>query len=207
MAARRELQHPPEDILAEWGPTVALAAVVIAVGAYLYRRRGNSGAESYYVGPVVPGGRVLSPYGERTKQGVKAMHNGIDLEAPRGTPIHAVSGGTVMGVYPDGRAAGYGNTVVLKHKDGEGSLYSHMDTIDPAMHVGATVTPGQIVGTVGCTDSEGGFPCDYSHCHFEIFLPPPGNDRPFTHFSGGYDPNPARADPAAWAFERGIRLV
>ena len=188
------------------GGTALVAAAVIAGGWWLWRRRGLS--SPYYAGPVVPGGTLMSRFGTRTKNGVVGQHDGVDLQARRGTPIRAAGAGVVMGVWQDGGVPGYGNLVILKHGPGEGTLYAHMDTIDPAMRAGAMVYPGQAVGTVGCTDSTAsGFPCDGSHLHFEVFRPDPSDDRAFTHFNGGVGGHPARQDPQQWAAERGIRLI
>lgn len=192
------------DFWYDWVLPVGLgAALSVVLVAALRPRR----SPPRFAGPVVPGGRVLSRFGPRTKQGVTRPHWGIDLQAPQGTPIMAAADGTVMGVWPDGRVQGYGNMVTIKHRDGEGSLYAHMDSIDPAMVAGAAVRAGQVVGSVGCTDSEGGFPCSYAHLHFEVLTPTPGDDRAYVGVRGGEDPYPLRADPAAWAAGVGVALV
>ncbi len=88
------------------------------------------------------------------------FHPGIDLAAPRGTPIHAAADGQVVfaGQFPLGRSVvwwRYGNLVVLRHAgdpSGEGglvTLYGHCDTV--AVRAGQTVRRGHVLGTVGST--------------------------------------------------------
>lgn len=208
MTTEATLTTPSADLrdVAVVGGTALLAAAVLTGGWWLWRRRGSS--SPYYAGPVVPGGTLLSRYGRRTKDGVAGWHDGVDLQARRGTPVRAAGAGVVMGVWRDGEVDGYGNLVIIRHGPGEGTLYSHMDTIDAAMRAGVSVYPGQAVGTVGCTDSTpSGFPCDGSHLHLEVFRPDPSDDRAFTHFTGGVGGHPTRQDPQQWAAERGIRLL
>lgn len=193
--------------ITEWALPVGVGAAfgLLLVGvAWAVRPRPSI---MYQPGPVVPGGSVMSRYGLRTKRGVTRPHWGVDLRAPVGTDVRAAGAGAVMAVWPDGAVQGYGATVVIKHRDGEGTLYAHMDSIDPAMRVGAAVSAGQRVGAVGCTDSEGGFDCATSHLHFEVLAPREGDDRAFSSVRGGEDPYPQRMDPEAWARYVGLRLV
>ncbi|MEL7207890.1 MAG: peptidoglycan DD-metalloendopeptidase family protein, partial [Actinomycetota bacterium] len=93
-------------------------------------------------------GRVSSPFGYRTHPvfGTRKLHPGLDVAAPRGTPIAATSGGTV--IYT-GYRGGYGNTVIVDHGGGFTSLYAHMSEI--GISNGASVDRGDIVGRVGAT--------------------------------------------------------
>ncbi len=111
-----------------------------------------------YQWPVA--GRVSSPFGYRIHPvfGTRKLHSGLDIAAPRGTPIAATSGGVVIF---SGYRGGYGNTVIVDHGGGLTSLYAHMSTIGATE--GQAVDRGDIVGLVGATGTATG-----NHLHFEI---------------------------------------
>jgi murein DD-endopeptidase MepM/ murein hydrolase activator NlpD len=91
--------------------------------------------------------------------GGRRPHWGIDLAAPRGTPIFAAERGVV--VYTGRGFKGYGKLVVIEHGDRWATLYSHLHTIDTKE--GETVRQGQVIGTMGRTGRATGV-----HLHFEI---------------------------------------
>ena len=74
-------------------------------------------------------------------------HNGIDLAAEAGTPVHAAAEGTVYTVYEDETM---GHTVVIRHEDGYVTCYASLAE-DVAVAPGDKVTLGQKIGTVGNT--------------------------------------------------------
>jgi murein DD-endopeptidase MepM/ murein hydrolase activator NlpD len=87
-------------------------------------------------------GRVLANYGNTPGGG----HNdGINIAAPRGTPVHAIDGGTV--VYAGNEVKGYGNILLIRHSDGWISAYAHLD--DVGVRQGETIAAGQVIGKVG----------------------------------------------------------
>ena len=90
--------------------------------------------------------------------GTKVPSNGIDIQAPTGTAVHAVAAGVVEFVdwYP-----GYGRSVIIDHGGGYYTLYAHCARV--AVSKGARVAAGQTIAEVGDTDSLKG-PC----LHFEI---------------------------------------
>lgn len=85
-------------------------------------------------------------------------HNGVDLAAPKGTPIRAIMSGTVVFAHD---YEGYGNLITIRHSDELTSHYGHCDKIKVA--VGQAIKAGQIIGTVGDTGLATG-----PHLHFEI---------------------------------------
>jgi murein DD-endopeptidase MepM/ murein hydrolase activator NlpD len=89
-------------------------------------------------------GRVLASYGSTTAGG---RNDGINIGAPRGTPVHAIDGGTVA--YAGNEVKGYGNIVLIKHANGWISAYAHLD--DMAVKSGDTIAPGQVIARVGDT--------------------------------------------------------
>ncbi|OGM92400.1 hypothetical protein A2755_01380 [Candidatus Wolfebacteria bacterium RIFCSPHIGHO2_01_FULL_48_22] len=96
------------------------------------------------------------------------QHTGIDLAPPPAGgsgavdfPAYAVADGTVVQVVRNGQGdRGLGNTVLLSHTiDGMAmyGLYAHLDSIDPAMYIGAKVNAGDVVGVIG----NSGYGCDF----------------------------------------------
>jgi murein DD-endopeptidase MepM/ murein hydrolase activator NlpD len=101
-------------------------------------------------------GRVLASYGNTPGGG----HNdGINIAAPRGTPVHAVDAGTVA--YAGNEVKGYGNIVLIKHANGWISAYAHLD--DVTVKPGDTIAAGQVIAKVG--DSGG---VQEPQLHFEL---------------------------------------
>jgi murein DD-endopeptidase MepM/ murein hydrolase activator NlpD len=105
---------------------------------------------------------VTSRYGWRTHPitGESAFHSGIDLGAPKGTPVLATKDGVVDFA---GRSGGYGNLIELSH-DSFGTRYAHLDQI--FVKNGQRVKKGQQIGTVGSTGRSTG-----PHLHFEVLAP------------------------------------
>ncbi|MDD5165484.1 MAG: M23 family metallopeptidase [Candidatus Pacebacteria bacterium] len=90
-------------------------------------------------------------------------HNGVDLAAPVGTPIVASAGGTVIiSRINGGWNGGYGNFVVIAHKNGTQTLYSHMQS-RTVVTAGQQVNQGDLIGYIGMTGHTTG-----PHLHFEI---------------------------------------
>ena len=117
------------------------------------RRNGTMGM------PVA--GRVTSTYGMRVHPllGFMRMHKGMDIAAPRGTPIRAAADGKVAEA---GRAGGYGNFVKLSHAGGLATGYGHMSRI--AVRAGQHVSRGEVIGYVGSTGLSTG-----PHLHWEVW--------------------------------------
>lgn len=89
----------------------------------------------------------------------KRPHLGIDLAAPKGTPILASQGGTV--IYAGREFRGYGKMVLVESGDGWATLYAHFDKILVAE--GQKVRQGEVIGAMGRTGRATGV-----HLHFEI---------------------------------------
>lgn len=88
----------------------------------------------------------------------RPTHQGIDLRAPRGTPIHAARAGRVTFV---GRQSGFGNLVIIEHEDGLQSWYAHNDR--NLVEVGKWVEQGQAIARVGRSGNATGY-----HLHMEF---------------------------------------
>ena len=92
-------------------------------------------------------------------RGAAAMHAGIDLAGPSGTPIHATADGIVSTAgYNSG---GYGNLVKIDHGRGIETRYGHMSKM--TVRAGERVTRGQLIGRMGSTGRSTG-----SHLHYEV---------------------------------------
>jgi murein DD-endopeptidase MepM/ murein hydrolase activator NlpD len=104
--------------------------------------------------------------------GTKHWHRGIDIPAPKGTPVKAAESGVVTHAvqrYTPG-FAGYGKTVVIKSNTGFFYLYGHLDSV--SVKKGARVSIGQKIGTVGYTaftdaNPTGDLKSRAPHLHFE----------------------------------------
>ncbi|KQO08232.1 M23 family metallopeptidase [Sphingomonas sp. Leaf242] len=109
--------------------------------------------------PVI--GRITSNFGLRVHPllGFTRMHKGLDIGAPYGSPIHAMTDGIVTFA---GRTGGYGNFVKLVHGGGMASGYGHMSRI--AVTSGTRVRAGQVIGYVGSTGMSTG-----PHLHWEVW--------------------------------------
>jgi murein DD-endopeptidase MepM/ murein hydrolase activator NlpD len=105
-------------------------------------------------------GRISSDFGLRFHpiDRVHKFHRGVDIAAPRGTPIGAAADGKVIFA---GWNRGYGKTVIIEHPDGRRTRYGHADKL--YVEEGDAVQAGQTIGAVGSTGKSTG-----PHLHFEI---------------------------------------
>ena len=109
------------------------------------------------------------------------MHNGWDMAAPLGTPIHSATDGVVIRA---GRESGFGNAVYIQDADGNVHIYGHMRYYD--VQAGDIVRAGDQIAKVG---NEG-----YStgpHLHWQIHR-------------GGMNGRPL--NPDGWLTDRGINV-
>lgn len=178
-------------------PFLVAGAALVAGGLAWALMPRDASAAGLRGATLLPGGRISSPFGPRGS----IFHQGIDVSAPTGTPIYAPVGGRVIAAYPDGEVSGYGNVVTIRSGD-IGLLFAHMASM--AVRAGETVVPGQLVGRVGSTNSEGGFHTSGPHLHFEVMAPTANTDHALAHYSGTVPP---RIDPQAWARANGVRLT
>ena len=101
---------------------------------------------------------ISSGFGNRVIFGRTEFHSGIDIPAPRGTPIAAADAGTV--VFAASRGS-FGLLLILSHGDGLYTYYAHLQSF--SVSVGQEVRQGQTIGLVGMTGRTTG-----AHLHFEV---------------------------------------
>jgi len=89
-------------------------------------------------------------------------HLGVDLQAPRGSPVRAIRSGLVVA---SGRHRGMGRYIHLEHATGLQSHYGHLDTV--LVEVGERVRQGDTIGTVGKTGNAR-HPLITPHLHLEV---------------------------------------
>ncbi|MDO4860564.1 MAG: peptidoglycan DD-metalloendopeptidase family protein [Bacillota bacterium] len=121
-----------------------------------YDGSGDGDYKGGKLGWPVPGYHTISSgYGMRWG----AMHYGIDIPAPAGTPVVAAEGGTV--IKAEGGSS-FGNHVMISHGGGLYTLYAHNTSFNCS--VGQRVKRGQTIAFVGATGFATG-----NHCHFEVY--------------------------------------
>ncbi len=154
LASTRESRKHLEGDLAE------LEAANARVQAQLAGAQNGSAPTA--AGPIRPGaggmvwpvnGPIVSPFGMRWGR----LHAGVDIAAPAGTPIRAAQSGKVILLGPTG---GYGNYICVGHGNGLSTCYAHLSSYGTSG--GASVSKGQVIGSVGCTGH-----CFGDHLHFE----------------------------------------
>ncbi len=89
----------------------------------------------------------------------KRPHLGVDLAAPKGTPVLSAQNGMVIYAGRDFR--GYGRMVLVESGNGIATLYAHFDRI--YVTEGQRVHSGEILGAMGRSGRATGV-----HLHFEV---------------------------------------
>ena len=109
--------------------------------------RPDSDFRSGFIWPAT--GRISGVYGsQRILNGQpRQPHYGIDIAAPKGTPVVAPADGLVTLAATDHYYTG--GTLILDHGHGLSSTFIHLDTV--AVKVGERIKQGSVIGTVGAT--------------------------------------------------------
>ena len=102
-------------------------------------------------------GTITSRFGERSSIRV-SNHTGLDIAAPRGTPIKAAASGTVTF---SGRNGSYGYMIAISHGNGVQTYYGHCSQL--YVTAGTYVNQGDVIAAVGSTGNSTG-----NHLHLEI---------------------------------------
>ncbi len=128
-----------------------------------YDPRGRSGSKTLYKRPVKGRTRLSSPYGRRRHPVLlyEVFHHGVDLAAPKNTPIVAAADGVITQI---GRKGAYGKYIRIKHDGGYQTAYGHMNGYRMGLKTGSRVKRGEVIGYIGSTGRSTG-----PHVHFEIW--------------------------------------
>jgi murein DD-endopeptidase MepM/ murein hydrolase activator NlpD len=104
--------------------------------------------------------QFTSSFGVRADpfSGQRAMHAGVDIAGPLGTPIYATADALVGRT---GWVGGYGNLVELEHGRGIQTRYGHLSQILVAP--GTRIKRGQLIALMGSTGRSTG-----NHLHYEV---------------------------------------
>jgi murein DD-endopeptidase MepM/ murein hydrolase activator NlpD len=157
---------------------VAAAAAAARAAAAAQASAQSSGrvasGTSGYVKPA--NGQVSSCFGWRWG----ALHAGVDLAAPIGTPIYAATSGMVRRAGP---ATGFGLALYIEGDDGAVTVYGHVNRY--FVYAGERVSAGEQIAEVGNRGQSTG-----PHLHFEV------------HPSGQL--YTGAVDPAPWLRSHGI---
>jgi murein DD-endopeptidase MepM/ murein hydrolase activator NlpD len=137
---------------------------------------GGGGGGGGYVRPT--GGYISSCYGWRWG----ALHAGVDMAAPIGTPVYAATSGIVQRTGP---ATGFGLAIYIRGDDGAVTVYGHVNR--EFVSAGQRVTTGQQIAEVGNRGNSTG-----PHLHFEV--------HPWGDMYGG------STDPVPWLRARGVPM-
>jgi len=108
-----------------------------------------------------------------------AMHEGIDLAGPLGSPIVAAGDGVVLEAGP---TPGFGHWILIQHSNGDVTLYGHMYSV--LVTKGEHVTAGQHIADIGSDGASTG-----PHLHFGVMQG--GENGPYI-------------DPVPWLKARGV---
>lgn len=139
---------------------VMLALLVVAAAA-------PPGAPAAGGRRPMPSWVVTQPFGctgvglEPARGSCAHFHFGIDLAAPAGTPVSAVTEGQAEVILPAGFGGGYGLHVLVHGGAGVDTLYGHL--WDVAVTNGEVVAVGTLLGHEGSTGLSTG-----PHLHFEV---------------------------------------
>lgn len=118
---------------------------------------GGTGQPSGTIVLPTKGYRLTARFGQCSKLWA-ACHTGLDMAAPIGTPIFAVTDGTIISTDWGGA---YGNLTKVDHGGGLTTWYAHQDS--RSVTDGQKVTAGQQIGAMGRTGNVTG-----PHLHFEV---------------------------------------
>lgn len=121
---------------------------------------------------------IRSWYGDPRDAG-RRRHEGLDIFAPRGTPVIAAASGVVRSIRPNNLG---GRVVWLRDDEARSHYYAHLDRV--LVQRGDRVTLGDTIGLVGNTGNARTTP---PHLHFGLYS------------QGSFDPYPALYEPPSEA--------
>jgi murein DD-endopeptidase MepM/ murein hydrolase activator NlpD len=129
---------------------------------FYYAADGRSGTPGFARYPLAFT-RVSSNFAARRLDPVTHQwqsHDGVDLAAPVGTPVHATARGKISYI---GWETGYGKIIVIDNVPPYQTAFAHLSRFAKGLHRGTHVRRGQVIGYVGKTGWATG-----PHLHYEV---------------------------------------
>ena len=109
----------------------------------------------------VAAARIADSWG--APRGRDRRHQGVDIFAPRGTPVRSTSRGVVASLREGGLG---GRQVWITGPARQRHYYAHLDSFADGLAVGDVVWPGDAIGGVGDSGNARGTP---THLHYGIY--------------------------------------
>ena len=137
-----------------------------------YDENGRSTKRQFLASPLKFVPRVTSGFSLNRKHpifGITRAHLGVDYGAPYGSPVLAVTTGTVLSAGPAGEG---GNEIRLRHAGGYETYYLHLSRFAAGIRAGAHVDQGEVIGYVGATGAATGPHLDYRIKRNGVFVNP-----------------------------------
>jgi murein DD-endopeptidase MepM/ murein hydrolase activator NlpD len=132
--------------------------------AFYYSEDGTSTTPSFSRYPL-SFTRISSEFSHRRLDPVThrwQSHDGVDLAAPAGTPVHATAAGTVKFI---GRQTGYGKVIVIQNPPPYSTTFAHLSRFAKGIRRGSKVHRDQVIAYVGETGWATG-----PHLHYEVHV-------------------------------------
>ncbi len=129
-----------------------------------YDEKAKSLVKTYFFQIPLTYKRISSPFTRKRWHPVLKRyraHLGTDFAAPRGRKIYAAGNGRVEFI---GRKGGYGNTIIINHRNGYKTLYAHQSRFKKGLKRGRNVKKGDHIGYVGSTGLSSG-----PHLHLGMY--------------------------------------
>ncbi len=133
-----------------------------AYNGTFYDAKGRTTEKTLMKRPLKARPRLSSPFGKRRHPVLQyeIFHKGVDLAAPKNTPVMAAADGTIEII---GRKGSYGKYIRIGHKGGYQTAYAHLNGYRQDLKVGSKVKRGEVIAYVGTTGRSTG-----PHLHFEV---------------------------------------
>lgn len=127
-----------------------------------YFNEDGSSMTKYLMHKPLPNGRLNDGFGWRIHPvlHVRKHHNGVDYDAPIGSPIVAAGDGVVELISSQ---KGYGKYVRIRHQGGYSTTYAHLSGEVKGLKVGQHVKQGEVIAYVGSTGYSTG-----PHLYYEL---------------------------------------
>ena len=131
-------------------------------GSVDYYDRDGRSVTKFLLRKPAPAGKLGDAFGWRIHPILKdrRFHEGVDYDAPMGSPIEAAGAGVVEKISEE---SGYGKYMRVRHDLGYETTYAHVAGFARGLKVGSRVRQGEVIAYVGSTGLSTG-----PHLYYEI---------------------------------------